>query len=320
MQDFNDVAIFTRVAARKSFSAAARELRLSPSVVSKRVSALEESLGAQLLNRSTRRLSLTEAGSQFFERSTRAIDEIEMAGKEVAGYSDKLTGTLRIHATLGVGLRAVAAGILEFRAHYPELAVDFTIGTEAVNLLEQGADVVIRSAELRDASLDSRVLVPVVYHVCAAPDYFRRAGVPKVPADLARHNCLIHTGRRAPYDWVFNGPDGHYVVRVSGDFSTNSGAALHEACLRGFGIAHLPGYTAWQPLQSGQLVSIFDGLHSSDRCIRAVFPRSRHPQARLTLFLDFIEGYLKDRHARAWSRINSASAPAVHGGLAVRSE
>lgn len=302
MDDLNEIAIFARVVARKSFSAAAKELRLSPSVVSKRISALEARLGAQLLNRSTRRLSLTEAGVQFFDRCSRALGEIEVASKEAAGFSDRISGTLRIHANFGLGLRALAAGILEFCEHYPELDVDFTVGTEPVNLLERGVDVVIRSADLQDASLESRMLVPIIYHVCASPTYFQRAGLPKTPAELVGHNCLMHTGRRAPYDWVFNGKDGHYVVRVSGNFSTNSGAALHEACLRGFGIAHLPGYTAWAPLQAGDLVSVFDGLHSSDRCIRAFYPRSRHPQAKIMLFLDFMENYLKDRHARAWSR------------------
>jgi len=293
MDDLNEIAIYARVVERKGFSAAAKELHLSPSVVSKRVTALEERLGVQLLNRSTRRLSLTEAGTQFYRRCAKALSEINQAAGEASGYAEKLAGQIRVHATIGVGLRTVASGIIQFAEHYPQLTVELSIGTEPINLIEHGIDLLIRSADLRDASIESRVLVPVHYHVVATPEYLKKHGRPATPHDLAKHNCLIHTGRRTPYDWAFMGPEGPYSVRVSGNFATNSGAALHEAVLRGMGIAHLPDYTSRDNLASGRLESVLEGLHSSDRCIRAYYPRTRYPQPKVTLLVEHLQEYMQ---------------------------
>lgn len=299
MDDLNEVAIFARVVERKSFSAAARELHLSPSVVSKRVTALEDRIGAQLLNRSTRRLSLTEAGAQYYRRCARALTEIAAASGEVAGFSQALAGQLRVHSNLGIGIAGLAEGLIEFSRRYPALSIDLSMGAESINLLERGIDVVIRSADLKETSLDSRVLAPVAYHVCAAPAYLERAGRPRGPEDLPGHNCLIHTGQRNPSEWSFAGPEGAYTVRVSGNFSTNSGATLLHAALDGLGIVLLPDYTVWKALAEGRLVGLFEGQPTSDRCIRAFFPRSRYPQAKVTLFLDFLERFMAERPARS---------------------
>lgn len=293
MEDLNEIAIYARVVERKSFSAAAKELHLSPSVVSKRVTALEERLGVQLLNRSTRRLSLTEAGNQFYRRCAKALSDIAHASGEAAGYAQKLSGQIRVYSTIGVGLRTIATGILEFSQKYPELSVELMIGIEPVNLIERGVDVVIRSADLKDASIESRVLMPVHYHIVATPAYFKREGMPQTPHELTGHNCLVHTGRRNPHDWTFAGEHGHYTVRVSGSFATNSGAALLWAALRGMGIALQPGYSVDEHIAAGRLISIFEGEYLSERCIRAFFPRTRYPQPKVMLLLDFLADYMQ---------------------------
>jgi DNA-binding transcriptional LysR family regulator len=292
VDDLNEIAIYARVVERKSFSAAAKELHLSPSVVSKRVTALEERLGVLLLNRSTRRLSLTEAGNQFYRRCAKALSDISQAAGEAASLSEKVTGRIKIHSTLGVGLRSIANSLIAFSEAYPEVSVELMIGMEPVNLIEHGVDIVIRSADLKDASIESRVLMPIDYHIVGAPEYFDRYGMPETPADLAHHNCMLHQGRRAPNEWTFNGPEGPYVVRVSGSFSTNSGAVLQQAALKGVGICHLPAYTVQEHLRDGRLISIFDGLHSSSRCLRAFYTRTRYPQPKVVLLLDFLEKHL----------------------------
>ncbi len=299
MDDLNEILAFTRVVERKGFSAAAKELDLSPSVVSKRVTALEARLGVQLLNRSTRRLSLTEAGSQFYRRCAKALSDLAQASGEAAGYADKVAGQIRVHATLGVGLRAVVSGIISFTERYPQLTVEFTVGSGPFNLIEQGVDLLIRSADINDASIESRVLLPVGYHVVATPEYFRRHGRPSTPADLAAHNCLIHAGQRVPYEWTFEGPDGRYAVKISGTFATNSGAALHEAVLRGLGVGRLPDYTVREDLAAGRLESALDGQLASDRCIRAYYPRTRYPQPKVTLLVEHLEAYLRGAPALA---------------------
>lgn len=292
LDDLNEIAIYARVVERKSFSAAAKELHLSPSVVSKRVTALEERLGVQLLNRSTRRLSLTEAGTQFYRRCSKALSDIAQAAGEAASFADRLSGQIKVYSTFGVGLRIISGGILAFAQRYPEVSVDLMIGTEPVNLIEHGIDIVIRSADLKDASIESRVLMPVDYHIVGTPEYFDKHGIPEKPADLAGHNCLVHQGRRTPQEWSFNGPDGPYTVRVHGSFATNSGAVLQKAVLLGIGICPLPSYTAQRHLDEGRLVSILDGQHTSDRCIRAFYTRTRYPQPKVALLLDFLQRYL----------------------------
>lgn len=292
MDDLNEIAIYTRVVERKSFSAAAQELRLSPSVVSKRVTALEDRLGVRLLNRSTRRLSLTEAGQEFFERCSRALAEITMATNDAAGQAEKLSGQIKVYSTLGAGLRTFAAGLIEFSQKYPQLSIDLTIGTKPLNLIEHGIDLVIRSAPLNDASIDSRVLMPVKYYAVAAPAYLKAHGTPATPRDLAAHNCLVHTSRRIGNEWTFQVPEGRNTVRVSGNFSTNSGAALVWACLSGMGITLLPSYSADEHLESGALVSLFAGQVHTDRHIRAFFARTRFPQPKIMLLIDFLADYL----------------------------
>jgi DNA-binding transcriptional LysR family regulator len=299
MEDLNEIAIYTRVVERKSFSAAAQELRLSPSGISKRVTALEERLGVRLLNRSTRRLSLTEAGAEFYERCSRALSEITSATNEAAGQADKLSGQIKVYSTLGAGLRTFATGLIEFSQKYPQLSVDLTIGTKPLNLIEHGIDLVIRSAELSDASIDSRVLMPVSYHVVAAPSYLKKHGTPRAPKDLAEHNCLVHTARRLGKDWTFITPEGRTTVHVSGNFSTNSGATLAYACLSGMGITLLPSYSTEEHIAAGRLVPIFPGMLHSDRFIRAFFARTRFPQPKVMLLIDFLADYLQSADSRS---------------------
>lgn len=295
MENLNDILVFIRVVEKHSFSTAAKELGLSAAAISRHINQLELSLGVQLLKRSTRHLTVTDAGADFYKRCSQLVLGLEEARNAVMGYNTELKGLLRVHATLGVGQRLVARGVHEFLKAYPDLSVELTIGTQPVNLLEHGMDVVIRSAYLSDSSLSCRELGPVRYSICAAKEYFDKHGRPLTPRDLVRFNCLIHTGQPAPNEWKFTINGRKENVVVSGSLRTNNGVALYEAVKGGLGIARLPDYAASEDVKSGEIVMLFGDVTGWGRSIKAFYPRSPHIPAKLRAFLDFMESFMSHR-------------------------
>lgn len=295
MENLNDILVFVRVVEKGSFSTAARDLGLSAAAVSRHINQLEGSLGVQLLKRSTRHLTVTDAGADFYKRCSQLVLGLEEARNAAIGYNTELKGALRIHATLGVGQRLVAPAVHEFLTAYPELSVDLTIGTQPVNLLEHGLDVVIRSAMLSDSSLSCRELGPVRYSICAAKSYLDKHGTPSEPKDLPRFNCLIHTGQPAPNEWRFQTPEGKETVVVSGSLRTNNGVALYEAVRGGLGIGRLPDYAASEEVKAGHLTMLFSDVTGWGRSIKAFYPRSPHQPAKVKAFLDFMEAFMSRR-------------------------
>ena len=293
MENLDDVIAFARVVERQSFVDAARDLRLSSSLISKRVTRLEEALGIQLINRSTRRLSLTDAGAEFYKGCAKAFAELDAARIAATELSEQLTGRLKVHATRGAGQRLLAQGMTEFMDRYPGMEVELTIESGPVNLLRQGIDVLIRSANLKDSTLDYRDLGPIGYNLCASPQFLNKYGTPAAPRDLARFNCLIHTRRNHPQDWEFEGPDGPYTVRVSGNFYSNDGSAIYRAAMMGLGIARIPDYMTGgrDDLARNRLRVLLPSEIRSNRALRAYFPRSRRVPMKLQMFLDFIQQY-----------------------------
>jgi DNA-binding transcriptional LysR family regulator len=291
MKNLNDIAIFARVVEKKSFSTAARELGLSTSLVSKRIRALEEELKTQLLKRSTHFLSLTEAGATFYERCAAALEMLDGAGDEIEQTSG-LRGTLRIFTALGFGEHVLWKIASEFSAQYPEITVRLEIGDRASNVLEKGVDVAIRSANLPDTSLEYRELGALRYHVCASPAYLDREGVPNTPEDLRRFNCLIHTAHKPADRWRFVGAPGTVTVRVTGNFLSNSGVAIHGACVDGLGIARLPEYVVRDSVKAGHLQVLFPGKLRFERNLKAFYSRTPHLPLKVSKLLDFLESRL----------------------------
>jgi DNA-binding transcriptional LysR family regulator len=289
MQNLNDVTIFVRVVEKKSFSAAARDLGLSASFVSKRIRSLEEELKIALLKRSTHFLSLTEAGEAFYTRCAEALDLLGGAQSEALDRTDEMRGTLRVFAALGFGEYVLWKIIAKFVEAFPDISVRLEIGNRSTNILETGADIAIRSADLPDTSLAHRELGMLQYYVCASPIYLQRAGVPQTPMDLRHFNCLISTAHYPQERWKFIGPDGEYVVRVSGNMHSNSGVAIHGACERGVGIARLPNYIVKDAEEAGRLEVLFRDELLFKRPIKAFYPRTRHLPAKSVKFLDFLQ-------------------------------
>ena len=186
---------------------------------------------------------------------------------------------------------------MEFMANYPGMELELTIESGPVNLLRAGIDVLIRSAELKDSTLDFRDLGPISYQLCASPQFLNRNGTPATPRDLVNFNCLIHTGRQRPQEWDFTGAEGDYTVRVNGNFYSNDGSAMYGATTMGLGIARLPDYITnrREDLEQHRLRVLFPGQLKSSRALRAYFPRSRRMPTKLQIFLDFMQQYWTER-------------------------
>ena len=286
--DLNNVGIFLRVAERKSFTLAARDLRLSPSSVSKHIQELENELGATLLVRSTRRLSLTEAGEAFYERCTSAISALDQAQSAISSLYGRPAGTLRVSAALGFGETVITPLIPLFLAENPDLRLSLKLNAERVNLVEEGMDVVIRAGPELDTRLEYRELVPIAHQICATPDFFRRHGKPAHPRDLERFNCLTHPIYAAKI-WHFQEKGREIAVRVNGCYEVNSSEALRKAALAALGIVRAPAYIVREDLAAGRLVAIFQEMAVSTQIMRAFYARAKHLPAKIPVFLDFLD-------------------------------
>src|SRR5215471_15353323 len=212
MDRMASMAAFTKVVGAGSFSAAAREMQVSQALVTKQIQELEGWLGARLLNRTTRRFSLTEVGTGFYERAARILEAVEEAKNAAGALQTVPRGRLRINAPVSFGLLHLAPVVTEFLQRFPDVSVELLVNDRVVDLLEGGFDVGVRIGRLRDSSLIARRIGPIRLVVCAAPDYLARHGEPKTPEDLADHNCLEYTYFETRGEWRLLNPDGKEIV------------------------------------------------------------------------------------------------------------
>jgi len=281
--------VFARVAALGSFSAAARALGLSQTMVTKHVAALEERLGIKLLHRSTRRLVLTEGGRHYLAAVERILAEIEEA--EASAGLDRIEprGTLRLNVPVTFGFREIAPALADFSRLYPDLRVDLGLADRYVELIEEGWDLAIRIGRLKDSSLVARKLAPCRLMVCGAPSYLERHGLPQSVEDLARHNCLGYTlsSTISADRWVF-GADGDLVVPVKGNLRANNGDALLAAALAGQGLIYQPTFLVGDGLRSGALVRVLPDLPTYELSVHAVLPSGRQAPAKVRVVVAFL--------------------------------
>ncbi|AWM88199.1 LysR family transcriptional regulator [Microvirga sp. 17 mud 1-3] len=281
--------VFARVAALGSFSAAARALGLSQTMVTKHVAALEERLGIKLLHRSTRRLVLTEGGRHYLAAVERILAEIEEA--EASAGLDRIEprGTLRLNVPVTFGFREIAPALADFSRLYPDLRVDLGLADRYVELIEEGWDLAIRIGRLKDSSLVARKLAPCRLMVCGAPSYLERHGLPQSVEDLARHNCLGYTlsSTISADRWVF-GADGDLVVPVKGNLRANNGDALLAAALAGQGLIYQPTFLVGDGLRSGALVRVLPDLPTYELSVHAVLPSGRQAPAKVRAVVAFL--------------------------------
>ncbi len=289
MQDLNLFVVFARVVESGSFAEAARRMNMSRSAVSKAISKLERNLGAQLLNRSTRHLSLTEAGSILTEHSVHILEEAEQAERVVNSLQVEPRGMLKVCASVAFGTLHVAPALADFLSRYPEIRIDLTITDRPVDLIGEGYDVIIRVTNEPDLNLVARKLAPVSRKLCATPQYFEKHGIPQTPEDLIGHNCLDYTLSGEQGYWNFTGPDGVIAVSVSGTLRINDDDALSQAVLGGLGIALLPTFTVGKDLQNGKLQAVLSEYIPVERYVYACYLPSRHVSAKVRSFIDFLK-------------------------------
>lgn len=282
------MAVFARVVDAGGISAAARDLRLSKSAVSKQLAALEDRLGARLLQRTTRRMSLTEAGAGFLEHCRRVVAEAEAAESAVGALQAEPRGVLRVNAPMTFGTMHLASAIPDFLALYPQVAVDLALNDRLVDLLDEGFDVAVRIARLADSSLVARKLAPARRVMVAAPSYLDRRGRPATLADLAAHDILSYSYVPTAEEWRFIGPHGEETVRLDGRLKANNGEILLAACLAGSGIAALPTFISGPSLRAGTLVRVLPQYEHGGMGIYAVWPTGRHLSAKVRAFVDFL--------------------------------
>jgi len=289
MENLTDIAVFVQVVDSGSFTAAAERLELSKSVVSKYVTRLEDRLGAQLLNRSTRRLSLTEVGRVFYIRSQRGLQELEEANSEVLRLQGAARGTLRINAPMSFGISHIAPVLPDFLSLYPELSVDINLDDRRVDLIEEGFDLAVRISELPDSSLVARRLGPCRHVVCAAPEYLQRHGIPRKPEDLCDHSTMTYRYQESPNEWHFLSSEGGFIsVPVSGSIQMNNSLALREALLQAGGIALVPTFIVGSDIKSGRLQSVLSSYRTLELSIYIIYSQRRNLSPKVRAFVDFM--------------------------------
>lgn len=285
MDRFGDLDVFAHVVTAKSMSAAGRQLNLSPAVISKRIARLEERVGVRLLQRTTRQLSLTEAGQGFYERVVSILASVEDAEAWVASGSGQARGTLRVSAPTSFGRMHIAPHLKPFLDRNPLVTVDLTLSDAFVDVIAEGFDVAIRIADLGDSSLVAKRLAPNHRVLCATPDYLATRGEPATIADLGNHTLIAHNSDH----WLLDGPEGAVTVPVGGPLRTNSSEVVREALLAGVGIALRSTWDIGPELKSGQLRRVLPGYSVGRRvAIHAVYPSRRHMEQKLRSFIDYL--------------------------------
>jgi DNA-binding transcriptional LysR family regulator len=290
VQDLRTLAIFVKVAERKSFVRAAAELGITQSGVSNAISRLEDQLGVRLLARTTRRVGLTEDGAAFFERCRQVLADLEEAELVLRETRLKPTGRLRIDVPVGFGRLKVVPLLGRLRAQYPELTLALSFTDRYVDLVEEGIDVAVRFGELQDSSLMARRLTQTQFRVFGTPSYFANHGRPKKPDDLAAHNCLGFTVRdtRLVRNWRFVRDGVEATITPKGNMTFTDGAALCDAACTGAGLAQMHGYYVDNALAAGRLEPVLEKFKPPVDPIWLVYPQTRHLSPRVRAFIDFM--------------------------------
>ncbi|MFZ2989489.1 LysR family transcriptional regulator [Ideonella sp.] len=302
MDGFSDLAFFALVVKRGSLAAAAQELGVTPPAASKRLAAIERRLGVRLMQRTTRRLSLTPEGETYLVDGARVLEELEQLERTVAGGRAAPRGLLRVSATLGFGRRQVAPLLSRFVRLHPEVEVQLHLSDRPVNLVEQGLDLRVHFGDLPDVRLSTRLLAPNRRLLCAAPAYLQRAGQPATPQELARHACLfIREGDETFGTWHLRHGARHETVKVRGTLSSNDGESALGWALDGHGVLMRSAWEVAPLIASGRLQPVLPDWQTLPADIHAVFATRSHLAAKTRALIDFLlEAFRPQREGAGW--------------------
>lgn len=289
MDNFAGIRAFTQVVKAGGFAAAAREMGLSRSVVNKTVINLEKELGAQLLHRSTRRVTPTDTGLAFYERCVQILSELDEATSAVTELQSKPTGNLRVNAPMSFGTLHLSRVLAEYMALYPDVHVELVLNDRVVDAIEEGFDVTVRvGASHATTSLVTRELVKAKRVLCASPDYLEKWGEPLVPADLNVHRCLHYGYLGSGSKWRLRDSGGEQAFTIQCVMSSNNAEPLRDAAVNHQGIALLPTFIVGEALQTGQLRTILADYPPTDITLSALYPRHRHLSTKVRLLVDLL--------------------------------
>ena len=288
MDRLTAMGLFVRIVETGSFSAVAREMNMTQPTVSKQLTALEKQLKTRLLNRSTRQLSLTEAGSAYFDSSKRILDIVNDAEANLGVLQTQLTGVLRINSSIGLGQMYLGPLVLKFQKAHPGLMMDLTYADRFVDLVEEGVDVAIRIGKLVDSGLAARRIGTSERCLIATPAYLKKNGTPETPQDLVNHNCILYAYLSTGSEWLF-GNAGEIRVKVSGTLRANNGEAIRQAVMADIGIAASPAWLIQDDLKSGKVIEILRDFTPPPGEINAVYPSARHASAKVRAFTEFLK-------------------------------
>ncbi|MCG9594201.1 LysR family transcriptional regulator [Vibrio diabolicus] len=299
MRNTDDYIIFYHLIEQGSFSAAARHMSLTKSVVSKRIAKLEQELGVQLLYRTTRTLTLTEAGRAFFTHAKAVYQAVATAEESIVGLGKNLSGNIKVSVPTISGELILPQVINEFNQKYPDINIDMDLDNRFVDIVNERFDLAIRTGVLPDSSLIARKLVDANWIVCASPQYLAKHGIPKQPQALDKHNCLVYsyqeTGAR---EWAFKDGDEVYQITVDGNLCTNNSSVLRNVALLGQGIIYVPRVLVYEDLKQGRLIQLFKDETAKCLGIYAVYPYTRQQPEKIKIFIDHLYTSLQSQNQR----------------------
>jgi DNA-binding transcriptional LysR family regulator len=293
MDRITSMTTFVKVVDAGGFSAAARALNLSPSMVTNHIQSLEERLGVRLLNRSTRKVNLTEVGHAFYDRCVRIIAELDDAEQVAEALQSRPRGTLRLNTAVAIPT-VIAPVIAEFVAQYTEASVSIVATGRMVDLVEEGFDLAIRITPIPSSSLIIRRLASYSFVVCGAPDYFANRGMPERPADLIHHNCMNYSDAPWGAEWHFASSDNDEAVPITGNLQANNVESLRRAAVLGQGLIYVPTFLISDELKSGRLVPTLTEFPTIERSIDAIYPHRQHLSAKVRSFIDMAAKHFHD--------------------------
>ena len=289
MDQLAEMRVFVRAIERGTFAGAASDLGLTPSAVSKLIARLEGRLGVRLINRTTRKLSLTAEGETYFHSGQRLVEAVDGLEHEVAASAGRPRGRLRINTAVSFGVEHLAPAVIEFHQRYPDVRVSLSLTDRPVDLHTEQIDIAVRLGPLDDSSLMSRKITEIERVICASPQYVQRAGAPQSSAELAQHRCIVFSSQGRAR-WPFKTADGGVEqVEISGTFASDNLSCILEWALQGAGIARLPDFMVAAPIRAGQLVALLvDEHHPARTPAFAVFPPGTQKSPKVRAFVDFL--------------------------------
>lgn len=303
MQEYDLVALrsFVAVIESGSFVRAAEQLEASTAAISRRISALEHALGSQLINRTTRRIALTEAGNRFYADVLNVFQLLGEAEERVRVGREKITGLLRVAAPLSFGIQRVAPVLPAFMQRYPDLRIQMLLEDRYTDLQAEGIDVAIRIGSLRDSSLVATRICPIARVFCAAPDYLAKRGKPKSPDDLKRHSCLHYSLLSVREEWGIVFDESTEMTAIAGSLSANNAEVLKESAIQGMGIAMLPLFVVQDALADGRLHQVLPKHSPAPSTLYAVRLSRQFTPARVRVFIEFLQDSFGERRIGAAS-------------------